>query len=179
MKRFFCSVFLLALLASATVLAPRAQAKPAAKSAGPRTVSDYFLSVPEDHFGSPPAELLRYATVRDNAHDYIEIQPPKGSDESEIKFTLFRYHGRILAAITVKGRFGAWANFLRYSGPDNWQSVTEDMIPSFSESCWYDIPRYGTTIGVFKLSFTADDRPVIGKRLYNLAWRDGKFVIVQ
>lgn len=179
MRKFFCSVFLLALLASATVLAPRAQAKPAAKSAGSRTVSAYFLSIPADYFDNPPAELLRHATVRENAHDYIEIHLPKSSGESEIKFTLFRYHGRILAAITVKGRFGAWANFLRYAGPNNWQSVTEDMIPSFSESCWYDIPRYGTTIGVFKLSFAADDKPVVGKRLYGLAWRDGEFVVVQ
>lgn len=187
--RFFRLALLAALPAATFSFAPQAQAqtarRPAAscKASAPRTVSDYFLLLPESYFGEfgrpdTAQEALDQAAVRDDANDYIELQNDSGA--TLLVVTIFRHQGRVLVAVNLHNKHTDYIEVLRWKN-GSYQEVTEDVIPGFDADAsvpdkkLYVLPRRGTTIRVYQAAGKNEDAH--GRHLYDLAWRGGKFII--
>jgi len=69
--------------------------------------------------------------------------------------------------------------FLNYKN-GTWTDVSSS-VPEFSKKNMYELPRQGTTVGVFAKKiieqgpdYEASEK---GKRLYDLVWKDGRFIV--
>ena len=72
--------------------------------------------------------------------------------------------------------------FLDYSD-GAWTDVSTTAVPEFSKKNMYELPRVGTTMKVFEKRIIEKDEDFEasekGKKLYDLKWQEGKFVIVR
>jgi hypothetical protein len=117
--------------------------------------------------------MLREARVKDVKNDYLE-SAGDGAQPS-ITVALFRHAGNVLVATNTSGEHGSGFDLLRWQN-GRWNNVTRALVPRFSEGNFYAIPRYGTTIRVFKAPADEfSDKP--GAHLYDLKWRGGRFVL--
>lgn len=178
MKRFATLALLAALPLGSLSFTPQAQAKASsqARASTPRTISDYFRLLPIEYTDIAARELLDSARV-DEANDYIEASV--GDLGMTLKMALFRHKGRVLVALSGDAAAGYSFDLLRFEG-GRWKNVTRALMPRHGKRTFYEIPRHGTTIGVFKgISQPGEsDGPLErGEHLYDLAWRNGKFSI--
>jgi hypothetical protein len=72
--------------------------------------------------------------------------------------------------------------FLNYKNGE-WTEVSKSVVPRFSKDNYYEFPRYGTTVKVYakRILEKGNDWEISekGARLYNLEWKNGRFVVVQ
>jgi len=144
-----------------------------AQSASPRTVVDYYLLLPDKYTYDVPRrhreELLNNEgriIAKDIQNGYLAISGDAG--DPGIAIALFKMPGgEYLVGVNVFNEMADDLFFLRYQS-GRWSNTTRSVIPDFNKTNEYKLPRYGTTIEVSSKA---------GKKLYDLVWSGGKFVI--
>jgi hypothetical protein len=161
----------------------------------PKTVREFFNLLPQKYFtlggcvDNPTAAncnkarteyLKNYLEVEDTANGYM-----KGScDGAQSCFTMAlfkRPNGTYIVGLTTMFEMGEQSYFLEYSN-GKWQNISTRVVPEYGNNKVYEMPRQGTTVGVYELKSEKNSRkePVLlerGRKLYNLIWNDGKFTI--
>jgi hypothetical protein len=165
---------------------------PSKPSDSPRTVRDHFALLPDEYFllegcerASDPncdrarAEYLKtFLEVEDVRNGYLKA----GCDgaQSCLTMALFkRPDSTYLVAVNTTHEMMDDYHFLEYSG-GTWRDVSAGVVPEYDRRKMYELPRYGTTVRVFakKIVEETDDYMISskGRFLYDLDWRDGRFV---
>lgn len=178
------------LLAAAASLALPG-ALPGAQTRQPKTVREFFELLPQEYFAlegcaADPAKkncdearadyLRRFLEVEDTANGYMR----GGCDGAQSCFhmALFkRPDGTYLVGLTTAFEVGENSYFLEYAG-GRWRDVGRQLVPGYGEDKVYELPRYGTTVEVYEYREVAGEGyRERGRKLYNLAWKGGKFTI--
>ncbi|HEX8369766.1 MAG TPA: hypothetical protein VF604_14565 [Pyrinomonadaceae bacterium] len=160
----------------------------AAQPKQPKTVRDFFMLLPAKYFSldccigkdarkSKQEYLERYLNVEDTANGYLS----GAGDAAQEGFvmTLFkRANGTYLIAFYTYGEGGVedtpWCVFLDYKN-GKWTDVSRAVVPNYNAKKYiYELPQQGTTIEVFGKDEMGEDF-YKGKKLYDLAWQNGKF----
>ncbi len=172
--------FSLAVAASLTVIAlgaapPRAFSKDSAKR---HNVLDYFFLLPaigiSGYEGKQRRELLKapYNPIIDLTRDYMSVNPDSAPRE---QIAVFRYKGAELVANSAPDYRSDYNGFALYRLRDGkLRNVTDKElpVPVRQDQYLYEVPRYGTTIRVFKFDLNKQSR----RHAFDLKWRDGRFV---
>jgi hypothetical protein len=150
----------------------------------PKTVRDYFLLLPEDYFAIDCCDnnkdkyLEQYLGVEDIKNGYMD----GGGDgaQSTFRMALFKRPDKTyLIALNVFGEVEDNYFFLDYSN-GKWKDISKQSVPEYSKDRIYEIPRYGTTVGVFeKKVFDTDGENNLtekGRKYFDLVWKEGKFI---
>ena len=164
-----------------------AVAEPSQKTKAPTrrlSVVDYFNLLPfygieDTTTPKERRELLRpdrnpeANPIIDVRHDYLLIHPDSAPTE---QIAVFRMHGKAdLLAVSLPDFESDYNNFVLYrlhSG--RLYDVTRQVLPMppQTDSLLYELPRYGTTIKVFRFSLEKQSR----RYAFDLQWRGGRFV---
>lgn len=132
-----------------------------------RSVTDYFKLLPARFFEVDNRNVLLQKNrlpIVDLKNDYLKTSGDGGQPTLEI--AVFRYRGKETVAVSSLYTMGNSFELLRYEN-HKWRTVTDDLSPMVSKNdLRYVIPRYGTTIKVFKSN---------GTHLANLYWEKGQF----
>jgi len=177
-------------LAAALALACAASGQQAKR---PKTVREFFQLLPQKYFtlegcaGNPTkancdrarAEYLaRFLEVEDTANGYMR----GGCDGAQSCFhmALFkRPDGTYLVGLTTSQEMSQQSYFLEYAG-GAWRDVGARVVPGYGEDKVYELPRYGTTVEVFEnRKVEGEGWRERGRKLYELAWKGGKFAVVK
>ena len=162
-----------------------------AQTKRPKSVRDYFMLLPQKYFAVESCNtdiekdcrpfkieyLKRFLKVEDKANGYLEGDGD-GSQE-KLKMTLFdRPNGTSVIGLYVFGEWGEKYCFLEYKNR-HWLNVSKSVVPKYRRSNVYELPRYGTIIKVYaRKNFDPEnDFGVVGRQLYELKWKNGKFII--
>jgi len=83
-----------------------------------------------------------------------------------------------LIGIATHSELGSNYYFLNFRN-NVWTNVSTQVIPDFSDSYKYQLPRFGTRIKVFNRKFIVDDSApdIKSKYIYDLEWKKGLFSI--
>jgi hypothetical protein len=145
-----------------------------AQSNRPKSVQDYYLLMPEKYDGSSRQEreeILGYtseATI-DIKNGYISYITPLSGEVLEVALFKRPDGGYILAYnedCDLQYKVPTKLYFLQYED-GKWTDVTTQVLPvAINNRYKYKLPRIGTTIEV---------TTAIGVKMYELAWRNGKF----
>lgn len=157
----------------------------------PRTVREFFALLPQKYFtlegcvDNPTkrncdrarAEYLKtFLEVEDTANGYMR----GGCDGAQSCFhmALFkRPDGTYVVGLTTSSETIETSYFLEYAG-GRWRDVGARVVPGYGADKVYELPRYGTTVGVYENRKVAgEDYRERGRKLYNLTWRNGAFTI--
>lgn len=184
---------LLVLITAAPAEAQRSKAgaPSSARTGQPKTVREFFELLPQKYFtlegcvdhptknncDRARAEYLkRYLEVEDRANGYMR----GGCDGAQSCFhmALFRRPGgTYVVGLTTSFEAMESSFFLEYAG-GSWRDVGRQVVPEYGEDKVYELPRHGTTIGVYENRKVAgEDYRERGHKLYNLAWKNGSFMI--
>lgn len=150
----------------------------------PRTVRDFFMLLPQKYFAlEPPLTkkeyLKRFLVVEDTANGYLE-----GSGDGAqggLTMALFkRPDASYIVGLNTFHEADDNYYFLEYKN-GQWFDISAKAVPNYSKKNIYKLPRQGTTVQVFAkkiLEKGADyELSEQGAKLYDLAWKDGKFTI--
>lgn len=177
------------LVAAAALLAASAAH---AQARQPRTVREFFELLPQKYFpleACEPADrncdraraeyLERFLEVEDTPNGYMK----GGCDGAQSCFTMAlfkRPDGTYLVGLTTYFELGEDAYFLEYAR-GAWRDVSRKVVPGYGPDKAYDLPRYGTTIEVYenRLIEGEEDYRARGRKLYDLAWKGGRFTIAK
>ena len=183
---------LLLLLALAAPAAAGAGSTPAGQRRGakaPRTVREFFNLLPQEYFtleGCAPegdrncararTEYLKtFLEVEDAANGYMK----GGCDgaQSCFEMALFkRPEGTYVVGLTTSHEVSEQSYFLEYAG-GAWRDVGARVVPAYGEDKVYKLPRYGTTVEVYEnIMVPNEGYRERGRKLYDLAWKGGKFI---
>ena len=159
-----------------------------AQSKAPKTVRDYFMALPDKYFSldccmmlpksKRKAEYLkRYLVTEDAANGYMKASGD-AAQEGFVMALFKRPNGSYLIGFYTEGEGGAedtpWTVFLNYNA-GKWTDVSRSVVAGHDKSKYiYELPRKGTTVEVF--SKKEDAEGYKDKKLYDLVWKDGKFV---
>ena len=162
-----------------------------AQSRQPRTVREFFNLLPRKYFtlegcADRPTKsncdraraeyLKRYLEVEDTANGCMK----GGCDgaQSCFQMALFkRPDGIYIIGLTTSLEMGESSYFLEYVG-GAWRDMRARVVPEYGEDKIYEPPRYGTTIRVYENRKVAgEDYRERGRKLYDLVWKDGRFII--
>jgi hypothetical protein len=171
-----------AIFIAAVAFSASAQAKQ------PRTVRDFFNLLPQKYFAlegcrretDKNCERARreyiesYLEVEDTANGYWKSGCDGG--QSCLTMALFRRpDDTYLVALMTEFDSDTDNYFLEYRN-GNWTNVSAQVVPNFSDRNIYELPRRGTSIGVYAKDYV-DEFPQKGKKLYDLVWKNGKFSV--
>ena len=159
-----------------------------AQSKQPKTVRDFFLALPDKYFSldccmslpkakQKPEYLKRYLKVEDTENGYLSGYGD-AAQEGFVMALFKRPNGTYLIGFYTEGEGGVedtpWTVFLNYNG-GKWTEVSRTVVKGHNKFKYiYELPRKGTTIEVFAKKEEADSYK--GKKLYDLEWKNGKFV---
>jgi hypothetical protein len=123
------------------------------------------------------AEYLRsYLEVEDTANGYMR----GGCDGAQSCFhmALFRRPGgTYVVGLTTSFEDVESSYFLEYAG-GRWRDVGPRVVPGYGEDKVYELPRHGTTVGVYENKKVAGEGyRERGRKLYDLTWGNGTFTI--
>jgi len=156
----------------------------------PGNVRDFFNLLPQQYFpledcSANPTQkncerarreyLKSHLEVEDNANGYMK----GGCDGAQYCFTLAlfkRANNIYIVALHVEGDEEDENYFLEYKNR-KWFNISAQVVPKFSQNNVYELPRKGTTIGVFKKNTANLNDRARGIKLYDLVWKNGKFTI--
>ncbi len=191
MRAVFYSLLMLMAVAPANAQRPATGAPSGAGTGQPKTVREFFELLPQKYFtlegcvdkptkrncDRARAEYLkRYLEVEDTANGYMS----GGCDGAQSCFhmALFkRPEGTYVVGLTTSFEIMERSYFLEYAG-GSWRDVGRQVVPEYGEDKVYEMPRNGTTVGVYENRKVAgEDYRERGSKLYNLAWRGGGFII--
>lgn len=124
------------------------------------------------------AYLKTFTEIEDPANGYFKGGCDGG--QSCIEMAIFkRPNGTYLIGVATFAEMINEFKFLDFDG-GAWSDVSAEVVPDYSKRNWYELPRIGTTMRVFenRIVEKGDDFEATekGKLLYQLAWKDGKFV---
>ncbi len=162
-----------------------------AQTRPPRTVREFFMALPVKYFPLESCEpekdkgcqkakrdyLKTFLEVEDTANGYLKA----GCDgaQSCLEMAIFKKpDGNYIVGLRSDFEMGSDSYFVDLNN-GKWTDVGPSIVDGFSRDNYYAIPRNGTTVGVFeKLPETADPTDALnrGKKLYDLEWKNGKFV---
>ena len=156
----------------------------------PSNVMEFFAALPEKYFTLEGCEKSTDKDCRKARDEYLKTftevsDVPNGyfkggcdGGQSCIEMAIFkRPDGKYLVGVATFAEMINEFHFLDYAG-GQWNDASNE-IPDFSPKNWYELPRIGTTMGVFekKVIEKGADYEVTekGRKLYDLVWKDGKF----
>lgn len=164
-----------------------------AQARQPKTVRDFFELLPQKYFplegcGANPTKrncdraraeyIKQFLEVEDTPNGYMK----GGCDgaQSCFQMALFkRPDATYVVGLTTSFEEGEDSYFLEYAG-GAWRNVGAKLVPGYNADKVYELPRYGTTVQVYENRLVAGggyrER---GRKLYDLAWKGGKFTIVK
>jgi hypothetical protein len=159
----------------------------------PKTVRDFYMLLPQKYFTLEGCEPKTDKDCRKAKLDYLKTFVNIEDNENAfmsgdcdgaqkcLDMTLFkRPDGSYLVVVSNSYEMTQDDYFLDYRN-GNWTDVSAKVVPEFSRKNMYKLPQYGTTIQVFAKKVTEPGVPVesgeMGKKLYDLEWKDGKFTI--
>lgn len=164
-----------------------------AQARQPKTVREFFELLPQKYFplegcGDNPTKancdraraeyLKQFLEVEDTANGYMK----GGCDgaQSCFQMALFkRPDGTYIVGLTTFFEAGEDSYFLEYSG-GAWRNIGPKVVPGYGADKIYELPRYGTTVEVYENKLVAGEGyRERGRKLYNLAWKGGKFTIAK
>ena len=188
------AVYLLVMLTAAAPAVgqqPTGGALSRARTRQPKTVREFFALLPQNYFtlegcvdkptksncDRARSEYLKaFLEVEDAANGYMR----GGCDGAQSCFhmALFkRPDGTYVVGLTTSFELMESSYFLEYAG-GSWRDVGRQVVPAFGEDKVYELPRYGTTVEVYENKKVAgEDYRERGRKLYNLAWRGGRFIV--
>jgi hypothetical protein len=150
----------------------------AAQTAEPCTVRDYYLLLPDKYFEANREQRVKWmldpkrGAVVDTKNGYLLAQGDGA--QMSLVVCLFKNHdGTYTIGVDATSWEGDWysrLNFYHYVN-GTFVDVTKSVIPvALPEEHWYELPRYGTTIGV------ANQKR---RHLYDLAWNGRRFRLMR
>ena len=156
----------------------------------PSNVMEFFAALPEKYFTLEGCDRAADKDCSKARADYLKTftevsDVPNGyfkggcdGAQSCITMAIFkRPDGKYLVGVATAFEMGNEFHFLDYAG-GQWRDASAE-VPEFSPKNWYELPRVGTTMGVFekKVIEKGADYEVTekGRKLYDLVWKDGKF----
>lgn len=156
----------------------------------PKTVRDFFMLLPKKYFNIESCDFAVDRDCRKAKAEYLktfgEIDIKNGylkggcdGAQGCIEMAIFkRPDGTYLTGIATSFEMMEANYFLDYKN-GAWTNVSAQVVPEFSKKNMYQIPRTGTTVGVFAkkiiekgADYEASEK---GAKLYDLEWKDGKF----
>jgi len=164
-----------------------------AVSDGPKTVREFFMLLPEDYFFMEGCDKKTDKDCRraklDYLKTYLEIDDVKngylkaGCDGAQacIEMTIFKRPDAtyLVAVATMLEMFDDYYFLDHKDG--KWTDVSKTVVPQYDKGNIYELPRYGTTVKVYKKKVVekGDDYEVTerGQKLYELEWKDGRFTV--
>jgi hypothetical protein len=170
--------------------APEPEATPARAAVEPSNVREFFELLPEKYFVLEGCDREKDKDCKMAREEYLKILPSTvdlkngylegGCDGAQACITMAifkRPNGTYLIGVATTNEMGSDFHFLDYVG-GQWRDASNE-VPEFSTKTWYELPRVGTTMPVFERKVTekGSDYEVTerGRKLYDLAWKDGKF----
>jgi hypothetical protein len=157
----------------------------------PSNIMEFFTALPERYFALEGCDratdkdcskaradyLKTFTEVSDIRNGYFKGGCDGG--QSCIEMAIFkRPDGKYLVGVATAFEMGNQFHFLDYAD-GQWRDASRE-VPEFSAKNWYELPRVGTTMGVFekKVIEKGDDYEVTekGRKLYDLVWKNGKFM---
>jgi hypothetical protein len=76
--------------------------------------------------------------------------------------------------VLTEFEMGENSYFLEYRN-GKWADIGAQIVPEYSTKNTYVPPRRGTTVEVYKKNFPEPEYSERGAKIYELAWKDGKF----
>lgn len=160
----------------------------------PKDVRGFFMKLPNEYFVIESCEehkktsrcekdkvkyLGDFTTIEDIKNGYLET----GGDGAQgaMKMAIFkRPDGSYLVGLNVFSEDQDSYRFLNLVD-GKWEDISLEIIPEYSTTNIYELPRQGTMVQVFakKIIEQGKDFEVSekGEKLYNLKWTEGKFSI--
>lgn len=146
------------------------------------SVIDYFNLLPFYGIEDTTTPKERRELLQTNAqpivdvrHDYLLIQPDSAPPE---QIAVFRTLGQAdLLAVSLPDSESDYNDFALYRlRGGKLHDVTQQMLPmpARTDRLLYELPRFGTTIKVFRFSLEKQSR----RHAFDLQWRRGRFVKV-
>lgn len=160
----------------------------------PKSVREYFMLLPKEYWGLECCSDKQGKEYQKALEDYLKdpnfaviidekngyMQGDSDGAQYGIHLALFkRTDGTYLIGLERFGE-GAHDNFFLDYKNGSWTEVQQKEVPGYNGNNFYEMPRYGTSIQVFKGNYNSKENPDLrekGKKLYNLVWKDGKFTI--
>jgi hypothetical protein len=153
-----------------------------AQSSEPKTVTDFFLLVPDRYMDGVYDRQSRQEMVRNGWLDIVDVKNgyifyDASDNPSGFEFAIFRRsNGKYLVAYSTGAFYDAeWSKesgnwptllLLSYEG-GRWRDVTRASLPvAFDKKMVYTLPRRGRSIAAW------DER---GRKLYTLTWANDRF----
>lgn len=160
-----------------------------AQTKQPKTVRDFFNLLPAKYFtleGCEPNKDKNCDKARREYIDtFLETEDTangfwkSGCDGAQSCLTIALFKRPDASYIVaLKTDFEGFSRnyFLEYKGGE-WFDISAKIIPQFSTKNIYELPRIGTTIEVYKQKLVDPDLTRRGAKLYDLAWKNGKFIV--
>lgn len=157
----------------------------------PKTIREFFMALPLKYFPLESCEAAKdkgcikakgqylkdFLEVEDTANGYLK----SGCDgaQSCMEMAVFKKaDGSYIVGLRSDFEMGSESYFLD-PGNGKWSDVGSSIVEGWSKDNYYVLPRKGTTVEVFeKLPEDSDSDADTGKgkKLYDLEWKDGKFI---
>lgn len=159
----------------------------------PKNVKEFFMRLPSKYFEidqckpssdancqkSKAIYLKKYRAVEDLQNGYMEA----GGDGAQgaFKMAIFkRPNGKYLVGLNSFSETADTYRFLEFEN-GKWADISIEVVPEYSSTNIYELPREGTTIPVYakviveqREGFEVSKK---GTRLYDLSWENGEFSI--
>ncbi len=161
----------------------------------PQAVKGFFMLLPEKYFVVESCEeakdkdctqakkqyLKDYLTVEDIRSGYLAA----GGDgaQTSFKMAIFnRGNNSYLIGLNVFSENDNTFRFLDFAD-GKWEDVSIEVVPEYSTTNIYELPRQGTTVPVFAKKIIAQgegfEASEKGEKLYDLHWENGAFSIAR
>lgn len=153
----------------------------------PKTVREFFNLLPQKYFllegCEPQTDKNCDKARREYVKNYLEVEDTKngywksGCDgaQSCLTMALFkRPDGSYIVAVHTLQETEETNYFLDYKD-GKWTDIGANAVPEFSDKNIYELPRYGTTVEVYKKNYPEPEYSERGAKIYSLEWKDGKF----
>jgi hypothetical protein len=158
-----------------------------AQSDQPRTVRDFFNLLPGKYFtleGCEPAKDRNCERARaEYVKNYLEVEDPANGywksscdgGQSCLRMALFKRPDATYTVGVHTLHEGDEINYFLEYRDGKWIDISSQVVPEFSSRNVYELPRYGTTVEVFKKVSPEPDFSERGAKIYELEWKNGKF----
>lgn len=160
-----------------------------AQSKHPKTVRDFFNLLPQEYFAlegcTRSSDKNCEKARREYVKNFLEIEDTANGywksscdgAQSCLRMALFKRPGAgYIVAVHTLNELEETNYFLEYIN-GKWFDISSKVVPEFSSKNIYELPRYGTTVKVFKKEFPEPSYSERGSKIYELEWKNGKFSI--
>lgn len=155
----------------------------------PKTVREFFNILPQKYFlleGCEPEKDKNCEKARaEYVKTYLEVEDTKNGywksscdgGQSCLEMALFKRPDSTYTVAVHTLSEAEETNYFLDCKDGKWTDISSQVVPEFSAKNIYQLPRYGTTVEVFKKNFPEPDFSERGEKIYELEWKEGKFFI--